>query len=530
MVLIEDAGNPVYGHALENVIQYCRNLLLGDRSSGRVVDGQLPMMADTAISGLLPAATIASTKPTHLPNGTITPAAILPSTVVSFSPKSERLQECISMGSQTPYPVTVTFGFGDTTDTPLQTVGTPNAICPWSLTIGRSGTLFPHTTVSWSDVIPVDELGAITLSGFEATLRQLTDSNKTVRAAVFPSIAPCLVAVDLTSTGLLPSATVAGTDMPANLTSGIDVASMMMPSIVVSSLADGNSFLYRSRVEPQPLYPVTTTPTLRDRTAPPNQTIGDTSEAIEPKILTTTGGTSHAPLPPDTTTRADATRVEEASAVALLRYQTAVTQLIDSSDKAGKTKLFSFIKRYLRMFKMNTRYTAQEIFREAYLRLLKSGQHVNDILAWLGQAALNVIREFARKRDRGTIGLTEREPDGATGTSGADSDSGLDGLCRLFGTTQLRGKTMETLLLKLVVALVEPLVPVSFRDESIGDILELHYSMKQRGTAGILRSLITVCRLLDLLRGALHMRLQEFLATKKGRTLMTRCGFSSGGK
>ena len=89
---------------------------------------------------------------------------------------------------------------------------------------------------------------------------------------------------------------------------------------------------------------------------------------------------------------------------------------------------------------------------------------------------------------------------------------------------------MENSLITLIADAVEPLIPTSIRDESIGDIVELHHSMKKRQTALLLRLVVTVYRFLSLLRGALHIHVLEFFKTQRGIKWLERYGLNNGSK
>ena len=82
-------------------------------------------------------------------------------------------------------------------------------------------------------------------------------------------------------------------------------------------------------------------------------------------------------------------------------------------------------------------------------------------------------------------------------------------LFRLGGGPNGKDINVEDSFILFLVALFEPFIEESFRDESVGDTLEIHHRMKEQGETCLKRFLITTWRLTSLVSGSLHVKLQR---------------------
>lgn len=76
---------------------------------------------------------------------------------------------------------------------------------------------------------------------------------------------------------------------------------------------------------------------------------------------------------------------------------------------------------------------------------------------------------------------------------------------------------MEEKLLLSIIQLIEPLVDSSFRDESIGDILEMHHDMENKGVRLFRRIIVTLYRLSSLISGSFRVKLVDIFRLRQAK-------------
>ena len=94
---------------------------------------------------------------------------------------------------------------------------------------------------------------------------------------------------------------------------------------------------------------------------------------------------------------------------------------------------------------------------------------------------------------------------------------------------KFREKEKEERILTAIVQMIEPLVDASFRDESIGDILEMHYCMRSRQIQFSKRVLMTIWRFISLVIGSFRMKVSDVFCVRSEKkwinsTVFTREG------
>jgi RNA polymerase sigma factor (sigma-70 family) len=92
----------------------------------------------------------------------------------------------------------------------------------------------------------------------------------------------------------------------------------------------------------------------------------------------------------------------------LLFFITRYLSITDPSSYCGRicgAVIFSFIRRTLQNYKLDTKYNEKEILNEVFIRALKaleSGKTITNLQAWVRGTSLNIIRELSR-RERNAI-------------------------------------------------------------------------------------------------------------------------------
>ncbi len=80
-----------------------------------------------------------------------------------------------------------------------------------------------------------------------------------------------------------------------------------------------------------------------------------------------------------------------------------INNILSQEGDESTRKIFFFIKRILRQFRLDSQLQESEILIDAYLRIrekIKSGESIKNISAYLNRVSYNIVREHSKKQKR----------------------------------------------------------------------------------------------------------------------------------